>query len=116
MEDQVSLGERGRRRALNEALFREVNDRLAAMNATFSEFTEEFVVACECDELGCAQQIRLRPEEYEAVRRDPALFVVVPGHDSPDVENVVDRRGVYDVVRKKAGDPRKLATETDPRS
>ena len=73
-------------------------------------------VICECGDPECAQQLTISVQEYEQLRSDPALFAVLPGHDAPDVETVVDRRAGFDVVRKHAGYPTRLAAETDPRS
>jgi hypothetical protein len=44
------------------------------------------------------------------------LFAVLPGHESPAVETIEHERGPYTVVRKKPGEPAKIATATDPRS
>jgi hypothetical protein len=110
------MSERDRRRALNEVAFREVNERIRGLNATFSEFTGEFSIVCECDDTACVQHLSLRPDEYEAIRSDPTLFAVLPGHESPAVETIEHERGPYTVVRKKPGEPAKIATATDPRS
>jgi hypothetical protein len=52
--------------------------------------------------------------EYEAVRRDPMHFAVVGGHETPDVETVVERREGY-VVIEKHEDVRGIAEQTDAR-
>lgn len=114
MDEQID--ERGRRRALNEAAFREVNERIRGLNATFSEFSGEFSIVCECDDSACVEHLSVRPEEYEAIRNDSTLFAVLPGHESPAVEMIEDQRGTYNVVRKKPGEPAKIAAATDPRS
>jgi hypothetical protein len=116
MSEPTPLNERDRRRALNEAAFREVNERIRALNAAFSEFSGEFSIVCECDDSACLEHLSMRPDEYDAVRRDSALFVVVPGHESPAVETVEVERGAYNVVRKKPGEPTEIAAATDPRS
>jgi hypothetical protein len=54
--------------------------------------------------------------DYEDVRSDPTHFAVLPGHEIPDVEEVVGRNEGFLVVRKKAGAAAALATELDPRS
>jgi hypothetical protein len=110
------MKERDRRRALNEAAFREVNERIRGLNATFSEFTGEFSIVCECDDNACVEHLSVRPDEYEAIRSDPTLFAVLPGHESPAVETVEEERGGFNVVRKKPGEPARIATATDPRN
>lgn len=116
MDGQQELSDRDRRRALNEAAFREVNERIRSLNETFSEFSGEFSIVCECDDTACVEHVSVRPDEYEAIRSDPTLFAVLPGHESPAVENVETRHGSFLVVRKKPGEPAKIAVATDPRS
>jgi hypothetical protein len=53
---------------------------------------------------------------YEAIRRDPTRFAVKPGHEEPDVEDVVERLEAYFVVQKREGEPTDLARESDTRS
>jgi hypothetical protein len=55
-------------------------------------------------------------EEYEQVRSDSATFAIVKGHRIPDVEEIVERRKRYDVVRKIAGEAEEVAEKTDPRT
>jgi hypothetical protein len=47
---------------------------------------------CECARLGCNQLVELSVREYEEIRAHPRRFVLVPGHESPDVETVVETR------------------------
>ncbi len=116
MGEPTEVDERGRRRALNEAAFREVNERIRGLNETFSEFSGEFSIVCECDDTACIEHLSVRPHEYETLRNDPTLFAVIAGHESPAVEMVEERRGGYNVVRKKPGEPAKIAVATDPRA
>jgi hypothetical protein len=69
---------------------------------------------CECARLGCNQLVELTVTEYEEVRSHPRRFVVVPGHELPDVETVVVTRPGYLIVEKRdqAG---QSAESTDPR-
>jgi hypothetical protein len=96
----------------NEALFREVNERIR--DITTQHRDAEFL--CECGDPTCALPIPLDLDEYEAVRRDPAQFVIVPGHDVPEAESVIFTSERYAIVRKHPGGPEQLAAETDPRS
>jgi hypothetical protein len=52
----------------------------------------------------------------EQLRSDSTHFAVFPGHELPDVEDVIARNGTYDVVRKHEGGPAEIAQRTDPRS
>jgi hypothetical protein len=109
------MDERERRIGLNEAVFREANERIQELNETFATFTDELVLVCECGDGKCVEQITMPPGAYEELRADPAHFAVAPGHEIPDVERVIAQRDGYDVVRKSEGEPQRIAEVTDPR-
>jgi hypothetical protein len=110
------VGTREDRIARNETLFRDVNERVRELAAGFSG-AEPGTVAfvCECGQGDCAESIGLRLDAYERVREDPTHFVIVPGHETPEVESIVEQHEGYDIVRKRAGEEQ-IAIETDPRS
>ena len=109
------MGEHERRVGLNEAVFREVNERLRDLNQTFTTLSERMDLICECSDTGCAEHLSMSPAEYEAVRADPRRFIVLPGHEEgPDVERVVEKHEGYNVVEKR-GDAAREAAKTDPR-
>ncbi|MDQ3824123.1 MAG: hypothetical protein M3321_12870 [Actinomycetota bacterium] len=110
------MDERARRIGLNEALFREVNERVEGLARDFGVDDEPLELLCECGSAECVERIRMSTVEYQALRSDAARFAIVPGHEEPDVEHVVERHGGYDVVQKHPGTPMRLAAETDPRS
>jgi hypothetical protein len=110
------MDERKRRIGENEILYRSVNERIEDLNATFGAVTDSMSVVCECGEGACAQQIEIGVEDYEHVRADPTHFIVLPGHEIGDVEEVVAHGSAYHVVRKRPGGPAELAREHDPRS
>ena len=90
-----------KRLALNEALFRETNERLEERVRLFVGDEELFGIICECASLDCNDRITLSKEEYAVVRSDPAQFAVKPGHTIEDVEAVVLRTDRYEIVRKR---------------
>jgi hypothetical protein len=100
----------------NEALFRQVNERLEGLNETLSTVTDTFEIVCECGDADCAQQIPIAVESYERARSDSSLFVLVPGHENENVEDIVERNDAFHLVRKREGVPRQAAEETDPRA
>jgi hypothetical protein len=109
------VGERERKLGLNEAMFREVNERLEELNRTFADFTDRLQVVCECADMGCAEMIDVPAADYERIRSDPLLFILVPGHEMADVEDVVEEHETFEVVRKREGEPGRVARATDPR-
>ena len=111
------MSENERRKALNETVFREVNERIEALQHQFAVAERlPLNIVCECDRLDCADQLSVRIETYERVRSDAALFFVRPGHEDDSIEDVVDTGGDYMIVRKRPGDPQEVAELTDPRS
>jgi hypothetical protein len=101
---------------MNEAVFRAVNERIQEVANAFQLTAEPLDLICECGDARCTERISLGRAEYEQLRSDPHLFAVAPGHETPDVEEVVEKRSGYDVVRKFKGAPEEIARGTDPRS
>jgi hypothetical protein len=110
------LSERGRRIGLNEAVFRQVNERIRELADEFGMTRQPLDLVCECGDPTCAERIELTVGDYERLRADPALFAVVPGHQAADVETVVAEEKTYVIARKHAGAEEQLARATDPRA
>jgi hypothetical protein len=108
------MDERTRRIGQNEALAREVNERIELL-ASKSE-NGQIEILCECGAANCIDQLPISHSEYERIREDATLFLVVSGHEVPEVEDVVESFEHFDVVRKHDGSPARLAYATDPRS
>lgn len=88
---------RAQRAAENERLFRRINERVEQLTPGRDPLT----LVCECADAGCAERIAGVPaDEYEEVRRHSNRFFVLPGHEQPEVERVVDDRERYLVVAK----------------
>ena len=105
------MDERSRRIGENEALYRSINDKIESLNETFGGVAESMAVICECGKLECSEQIELDIPTYEHVRSDPTFFVILPGHEEPDVETIVEEHGTFNVVRKDPGEPARIARE-----
>jgi hypothetical protein len=100
--------------AENEVRFRALNERLRDGSDSWGPGEGVLVLVCECADEDCVRAIRLTPRDYEAVRGDETQFMVVPGHERPEIEVVVAEHGGWLVVRKQ-GEAATLAAETDPR-
>ena len=104
---------RDERLARNEILFRQVNERLASVGGGGSTLTELELV-CECSDSACLKVLTIRAAEYESLRMNPRRFAVLPGHEAPAVEDVVERHHRFVIVEKhvathdqvEAADPR----------
>ena len=110
------MDDRERRLAQNEALYREVNERIseqAERHDARPDAVYEFL--CECSNIDCNLRLEVRLGEYEAVRALSRRFLIAPDHFLPEVETIVDDRGAFWVIEKadEAGD---LVEDLDPRS
>src|SRR5205823_1087015 len=111
--DNGFVGAREERLGANEALFREVNERVAEVAEEFIAGEGPVEFSCECGDGTCAEKITMTVDEYEAVRAKATQFAVVPGHEVPDIERVVERHPNYLVVEKQDPDAEEVARETD---
>jgi hypothetical protein len=119
------MGERERRVAENEATFRGANEQL---RASFDRYDipagQDVPFLCECGDRRCTAVLLVGLDEYEAVRDDPNAFFIVPGHNDPETEQVVNEQGVdgianvdgdrFAVVRKRDF-VRDITERSDPR-
>ncbi len=106
--------ERERRVGLNEAIFRQVNEQIRHLGDELGIDNGMITVICECGDAMCTERLELPLADYERIRDDSLLYAVASGHVVPDVEEVVERRNGWEVVRK-LGEASKIAEETDPR-
>jgi hypothetical protein len=106
-------GGRDERLAENEALFRAANERMAEWEERH-EGAEAESYFCECARPECLEKVKLRREDYESVRSNPARFFIVPGHEIPEIESVVDSHDDWLVI-EKAPETRHVVEATDPR-
>ncbi len=97
-----SLREREQRTARNQLLFREVNERIASLaeRALLPEVAP-IEVTCECVDMSCTSTIQISLHEFAEIDRATNRFLVVPGHELPDVEDVTERRDRFLIVAKR---------------
>ena len=112
------MGARKERLAENEALFREVNERVTEVATLYIETETHRAVdfTCECGRVDCSETMMLTIAEYEAIRAHSTYFGVVPQHEQPEIESVIERHPSYFVVEKRQEDAEEVARETDPRT
>jgi hypothetical protein len=106
-------GERARI-AETEALFREVNERIAETAERFDARMTEF--QCECGDLSCNERIETSLVAYEEVRADGATFLLAEGHEDDSVERILDRRRGHAVVEKVDAVAESIVRRLDPRA
>src|SRR5262245_22830618 len=102
------MSEAPERTAANEVVLREVNDRIAEKTSDLearglADRDEPSEYLCSCGRADCDESIELTLEQFEAAHAQEDRFVVAPGHDNPEIEDVVEQYETYSIVRKKPG-------------
>jgi len=122
------MDRRHERQARNEALIRQVNERIEDVDRAAEESSVDpgetlFEFLCECGvggdgDVGCEEHVQMTIREYDAVRGQDDRFVLSPGHEEDALESVVIRTERYAVVDKRpeverfvADDPRGAPSE-----
>ena len=96
-----------RRLRENEDLMEGLNER---MRNSLEEIRDEmgqdpdepFGFFCECSALDCRERIMVKPSRLREIHRDVDRFVILPGHEIPAIERIVDQEHGYLIVRKTA--------------
>ena len=87
------------RAARNEEVFRSINERIEEAAERHGRDVP-LRLHCECGHASCFETIDLMPDVYERVSAFEHRFIVLPGHDEPEVELVVEKHDGWLVVEK----------------
>jgi len=106
--------------AENQDAFRRANEQIEGAADSIGGDIEPLPFLCECPKRECFEIARLTRREYESVRAHGSTFLVAPGHEVCDVEDVtiarvVQRFDAYSLM-EKVGDAGKKALQLDPRT
>src|SRR6266516_4461958 len=93
--------EQAERLAKREAIFRATNEEIARVDDEFGGNVAALEIVCECARRGCSELIAVSPADYERARSEPRRFLLVPGHELPEIERVVSRYDGFVVVEKE---------------
>lgn len=105
------MDERHERIAKNEAVFRATNREIERAEREAGGGADQLIeVLCECGQTGCSGLITLTLGEYKGAHSQNDRFVVLPGHESIEIEKVVEERAGYFVV-DKFGEAEDIAEE-----
>lgn len=101
-----------RRKAENEAIFREANEKIHSARIELLDAKGPTPFLCECSQPGCREVVLLELADYEFTRADATRFVVAHGHlEDADVV----RTGQGWAIVAKGGPAAEVAQATDPR-
>ena len=80
-------------------LFREVNERIRAVNVSFGpESRSNEIILCECSRSDCDVRLEVPADVYDTVRSEGHRYLVAPGHEASEAEDVVAGAPNYLVV------------------
>ena len=99
--------------ATTEAIFRNVNERIAESAQRFDADEAEFV--CECGDRSCTHRLQATLDDYERARTRSTRFLLASGHENESIEKVVERRGPYQIVEKFERTVVATVSSLDPR-
>ncbi len=93
---------RDERKARNEALFREANERLraGARQIVGTDWEGPVPFLCECPRPDCGGVVLLTLSDYRRIRADPQRAFVKPGHEDRSIERITEENDDYVVVEK----------------
>ena len=100
----AAVEERFLRQARNEALMRTVNEKIAALDqgaGGWAEPEHKFEFQCECGKIGCEGRVLMTQVEYARVHGQRDRFAVIPGHQTDEIESVVEQGEGYVIVDKR---------------
>ena len=97
----MATAERELRAAQNQMLFRSVNDRIREAGAILGDPDDQLEFACECEDVTCLEKIQLSPRQFLAIESEVNRFIVLRGHELPEVEDTVAERDGFLIVSKR---------------
>jgi hypothetical protein len=100
--------------ASNDALFRELNERVRASAKSIGIESGDVPFICECADRTCTAVVVLDLDRYAALRENPRRFLTAPGHERLDEGTavVVEKHTGY-VVVEKTGHAGEVAEQLD---
>jgi hypothetical protein len=93
--------ERQVRAAQNQLMFRLLNDRIKELGDQPRSLGQELDFACECADSTCVAKIRLSALQFLAIESEENQFIVLRGHEVPEVEDVIAQRDGFLIVSKR---------------
>jgi hypothetical protein len=94
------MASRDTRREQNQKRFRKANERFHdAVEGDVRE-SQPLPFLCECADDDCLGNVNVTLSQWEAVAAKPSHYLMKPGHQRSDGEEVVDSVGEYDVALK----------------
>lgn len=111
------------RQVNNESVFREANEKVQKGLTDLAELahseghgdlapSQDMVLqfCCECSDENCRERIEMTLGEYARLHQDRNQFIVVPGHETANVETTIAHKKRFSLIRKFFKAPEKGAS------
>ncbi len=92
--------DRDQRLRENEERFRRGNHAIEHAAARMGGCEELIPFLCECSNGRCLATVSVRGSDYARLRDKPHHYILLPGHETPGVDIVIDTLGEYLIVEK----------------
>jgi hypothetical protein len=115
-----------RRLAENEVVFRQMNEQVHSGYEETNRMAREdnqpqFLVEhksddmpllfyCECADENCRERIRINIHDYNKIHVKRDQFILIPGHETHQIERIVSKKAGYYIVQKRNMPPEKADT------
>jgi hypothetical protein len=93
---------RNERLVQSQQLFRVASERFQAIAVGLVPAAQLIPFLCECADDACLARVDMNSAEYDDIHRDRDQYAVLQGHLMTDGEELVERRPLFDIVRKRA--------------
>ena len=99
---------RKKRMIENEVIFRTVNKGVQEFIEGEPEYSDNDKIKfyCECSKPDCLERINLTSKEYKEYHNDKKHFVILVGHEFPEIEKVIEKYSNYQIVEKNFTPPK----------
>jgi hypothetical protein len=100
-----------RRLIENEVIFRDVNKNIQEFVDGENNAPALLPFYCECSNPECIERIPMTTEQYSKLHKDDRHFITRIGHESPEVEEILNKESNYQVVEKHFTPPEPAAID-----
>ena len=80
--------------------FARANEQIRASAEKYN-FQDQVPFLCECSDVTCTGSVRLGLTNYREARASTDAFLLLPGHDDPQVDQIVARGDGYVLVQNR---------------
>ena len=89
-----------RRQIENEVIFRDVNKNIQEFVDSEDNTPSKLPFYCECSNPECIERIEISTEVYSKIHKNRRHFITMVGHESPEVEKILEKSTHFQVVEK----------------